>query len=125
MALNARFLQKSGTPAPASIAAVGVNSVAGAVIHVVLIAAFFALAGHDLTNAFKLPSGSKILLALAVIIAVISVVMTTRPGRRRKRRQLIPGARSAAGSVRQAAPRPAKEGLPIGGAAPNTPAPNT
>ena len=79
MALNARFLQKTGTGTPASVAAVGVNALAGAVMHVVMIVVFFALAGHDLTKAFKLPSGSKILLALAVIIAVIGAVLASRP----------------------------------------------
>ena len=117
MALNARFLQKSGTGTPASVAAVGVNSLAGAVMHLVLIVVFFALAGHDLTKAFKLPSGSKILLILAVIIAVIGVVLATRPGRRWTRKQLIPGARSAAGSLRQAAASPVKLGLLFGGSA--------
>jgi glycosyltransferase 2 family protein len=117
MALNARFLQKTGTPAPASVAAVGVNALAGAVMHVALIVVFFALAGHDLTRAFKLPSGSKILLALAVITAVIGVILATRPGRRWARRQLIPGARSAAGSLRQAAASPFKLSLLIGGSA--------
>jgi glycosyltransferase 2 family protein len=117
MALNARFLQKSGTSTPASVAAVGVNSLAGAVMHLVLIVVFFALAGHDLTKAFKLPSGSKILLILAVIIAVIGVVLATRPGRRWTRKQLIPGARSAAGSLRQAAASPVKLGMLVGGSA--------
>ncbi len=117
MALNARFLQKSGTSTPASVAAVGVNALAGAVMHVVLIVVFFALAGHDLTKAFKLPSGSKILLLLAVIIAVIGAVLATRPGRRWTRKQLIPGARSAAGSLRQAAASPVKLGLLFGGSA--------
>lgn len=117
MALNARFLHKSGTSTPASVAAVGVNALAGAVMHVVLIVVFFALAGHDLTKAFKLPSGSKILLALAVIIAVIGVVLATRPGRRWTRKQLIPGARAAAGSLRQAAASPVKLGLLFGGSA--------
>ena len=117
MALNARFLQNSGTSTPASIAAVGVNSLAGAVMHVLLIVVFFALAGHDLTKAFKLPSGSKILLALAVIIAVIGIVLATRPGRRWTRKQLVPGARSAAGSLRQAAASPVKLGLLFGGSA--------
>jgi len=115
MALNARFLQKSGTSTPASVAAVGVNALAGAIMHVVLIVVFFALAGHDLTKAFKLPSGSKILLALAVIIAVIGIVLATRPGRRWTRKQLIPGVRSAAGSLRQAAASPVKLGLLFGG----------
>ena len=117
MALNARFLQKSGTSTPASVAAVGVNSLAGAVMHLVLMVVFFALAGHDLTKAFKLPSGSKILLILAVIIAVIGVILATRPGRRWTRKQLIPGARSAAGSLRQAAASPVKLGLLVGGSA--------
>ena len=117
MALNARFLQKSGTSTPASVAAVGVNALAGAVMHIVLIVVFFALAGHDLTKAFKLPSASKILLILAVIIAVIGVVLATRPGRRWTRKQLIPGARSAAGSLRQAAASPVKLGLLFGGSA--------
>ena len=117
MALNARFLQKTGTGTPASVAAVGVNALAGAVMHLVLIVVFFALAGHDLTKAFKLPSGSKILLALAVIIAVIGVILATRPGRRWTRKQLIPGVRSAAGSLRQAAASPVKLGLLFGGSA--------
>jgi len=117
MALNARFLQKNGTSTPASVAAVGVNSLAGAVMHVVMIVVFFALAGHDLTKAFKLPSGSKSLLILAVIIALVGVVLATRPGRRWTRKQLIPGARSAAGSLRQAAASPAKLGLLFGGSA--------
>jgi undecaprenyl-diphosphatase len=117
MALNARFLQKSGTGTPASVAAVGVNSLAGALMHVMMIVVFFALAGHDLTKAFKLPSASKILLILAVILAVIGVVLATRPGRRWTRKQLIPGARSAAGSLRQAAASPVKLGLLFGGSA--------
>jgi uncharacterized membrane protein YbhN (UPF0104 family) len=117
MALNARFLQKTGTGTPASVAAVGVNALAGAVMHVVMIVVFFALAGHDLTKAFKLPSGSKILLILAVIIAIAGIVLATRPARRWTRKQLIPGARSAAGSLRQAAASPVKLGLLLGGSA--------
>ena len=117
MALNARFLKKSGTSTPASVAAVGVNSLAGAVMHMVLIVVFFTLAGHDLSKAFKLPSASKILLILAVILAVVGLVLATRPGRRWTRKQLIPGARSAAGSLRQAAASPVKLGLLFGGSA--------
>jgi uncharacterized protein (TIRG00374 family) len=117
MALNTRFLQKNGTSTPASVAAVGVNALAGAIMHIALIVVFFALAGHDLSQAFKLPSASKILLILAVIIAVIGVVLATRPGRRWTRKQLIPGVRSAAGSLRQAAASPVKLGLLFGGSA--------
>jgi glycosyltransferase 2 family protein len=117
MALNARFLQKAGSDPPASVAAVGVNSLAGAIMHLVLIVVFFVLAGHDLTKAFKLPSGTKILLILAVILAVLGIVLATRPGRRWTRKQLLPGLRSAADSLRRAAASPVKMGLLFGGSA--------
>jgi hypothetical protein len=62
MAPNARFLQKSGVDTSSGVAAVGVNSLAGAVVHLVLIVVFFTWAGRGLGKAFKLPSGSKLLL---------------------------------------------------------------
>ncbi len=117
MALNARFLQKAGSDAPASVAAVGVNSLAGAIMHLVLMVVFFVLAGHDLTKAFKLPSSSKILLILAVILAVVGIVLASRPGRRWARKQLLPGLRSAAASLRRVAASPVKMGLLFGGSA--------
>src|SRR5690348_4617223 len=56
MALNARYLQKSGVDTSAGVAAVGVNSLVGAIVHLVLLVAFFAWAGHGLSDAFKLRS---------------------------------------------------------------------
>ncbi len=109
------FLAGPGGPAPAGLRQG--SWLARAVMHGLLIVVFFALAGHDLAQAFKLPPASKILLALAVIIAVTGIVLATRPGRRWTRNQLIPGARSAAGSLRQAAASPVKLGLLFGGSA--------
>jgi undecaprenyl-diphosphatase len=117
MALNARFLQKAGSDAAGSVAAVGVNSLAGAIMHLVLIVVFFVLAGHDLTKAFKLPSSSKILLIIAVILAVIGIVLASRPGRRWARKTLVPGLRSAAVSLKRVAKSPVKLGLLFGGSA--------
>ena len=45
MALNARFLQKSGVQPAAGVAAVGVNAFVGAIAHLVLIVIFFVWAG--------------------------------------------------------------------------------
>ena len=77
---------------------------------------FFALAGHDLTKAFKLPCGSKILRILAVILAVVGLVLATGPA-----------ALGAAGSCARAAVRgqqvqagrrkPGQAGLLFGGSA--------
>jgi glycosyltransferase 2 family protein len=94
-----------------------VNSIAGAIMHLLLMVVFFVLAGHDLTKAFKLPSGSKILLIIAVIIAAVGIVLATRPGRRWAKKQLVPGLRSAASSLKRAAASPVKMGLLFGGSA--------
>ena len=117
MALNVRFLQKSGVDASAGVAAVGVNSLAGAVVHLVLIVVFFTWSGSGLGKAFKLPSSSKLLLILAVVMAVIGIVLATRPGRRFAVGKLIPGLRSAAASLQRVGQKPGKMLMLFGGSA--------
>ncbi len=117
MALNARYLQKSGVEGSVGISAVGVNSLAGAVVHMALIAVFFSWAGRSLAHAFKLPSASKLLLVLAVVLAVVGLVVATRPGRRLAVRKVIPGLKSAAASLRQVARTPDKMIMLFGGSA--------
>src|SRR5256885_12712056 len=108
MALTARYLQRSGVETSAGAAAVGVNSVAGAVVHLVLLVVFFTWSGHGLASAFKLPSSSKLLLILAIVLAVAGIVLATRPGRRLAAGKLIPGLRSAAVSLPRGARHPAE-----------------
>jgi uncharacterized protein (TIRG00374 family) len=115
MALNARYLQKSGVDTSAGIAAVGVNSLAGAVVHLILIVVFFTWSGSGLGKAFKLPSSSKLLLILAVIVAIIGIVLATRPGRRLASGKLIPGLRSAATSLQRVVQNPGKMTMLFGG----------
>ena len=117
MALNARFLQKSGVSPGAGVAAVGVNALMGAVAHLILLVIFFALAGHELAHAFKLPPASKLLLILAVVAALVGIVLATRRGRRIAATRLLPGLRSAAVSLRTVAASPVKLTLLVGGSA--------
>jgi len=117
MALNARYLQKCGVEPTAGVAAVGVNTVVGTAVHLAMLVAFFAWAGRGLSNAVKLPSGSKLLLILAVIVAIVGLVLATRPGRRLAADKLIPGVRSAATSLKEVARRPAKMIMLVGGSA--------
>jgi len=117
MALNARYLQKSGVEPSAGVAAVGVNSVAGAVVHLILMVVFFAWSGRALGQVFKLPSTSKLLAILAVILAVIGIVLASRPGRRFASGTLVPGLRSAAASLSRVAQNPGKMTMLVGGSA--------
>ena len=95
-------------------AAVGVNSLADAVVHLVLIVIFFAWSSRRLGQAFKLPSTSTLLAILAVILAVIGIVLATRPGRRFAKGTLVPGVRSAAASLSR---NPGKMTMLFGGSA--------
>jgi undecaprenyl-diphosphatase len=117
MALNARYLQKSGVEPAAGAAAVGVNSLAGAVVHLVLMVIFFAWSSRRLGQAFKLPSTSTLLAILAVILAVIGLVLATRPGRRFAKGTLVPWLRSAGASLSRVARNPGKMTMLFGGSA--------
>jgi glycosyltransferase 2 family protein len=117
MAANVRFLQKNGVQPAAAVSAVALNSIVGAVVHVVLIIVFFVWSGSDLANAFSLPSGSKILLILAVIAAAIGVLIITRWGRKTVLRPLAKGLRSAAANLAQVARSPSKLAMLFGGSA--------
>ena len=117
MALNARYLQKSGVSPAAGVAAVGASSVAGAIAHLVLIVIFFSWAGHALGQAFTLPSASKVLLILAVVAALVGIVLATRRGRRFAVTRLLKGVRSASASLKTVAASPVRMTMLLGGSA--------
>jgi glycosyltransferase 2 family protein len=117
MALNARFLKKSGVEPSAGVAAVGVNSVAGALVHLILMVVFFTWAGRGLAKAVRLPYSSKLLLILAVVAVIAGIVLATRPGRRFAAGKLIPGLRPAAASLKQVARNPGQMLMLFGGSA--------
>lgn len=120
MALNIRFLQKCGVDPPSAAAGVGLNSLAGGIVHVVLLVGFFTWTGTELGQAFTLPSSSTVLLALAVVVAVVGVVLATRWGRRTVIKRLTGGLRAAAADLRRVAHSPAKLGQLFGGSAATT-----
>ena len=117
MALNVRYLQKCGVEPSAGVAAVGVNALAGAIVHALLLVVFFSWAGRGLGRAFKLPSSSTLLVILAVVAAVAGLVMITRQGRRFAVRKLLPPVRSSLASLRRVARSPVRLALLFGGSA--------
>ena len=117
MALNVRFLQKAGVEPSPGVTAVGVNALAGLLVHAVLLVIFFTWAGQTMAHAFKLPSSSKLLVILSVAAAVIGSVMATRQGRRFAARKLLPPVRSSLASLLEVARSPAKLALLFGGSA--------
>jgi undecaprenyl-diphosphatase len=117
MALNVRYLQKCGVEPSAGVTAVGVNALAGAIVHAILLVAFFTWAGRGLGKAFKLPSSSTLLVILGVVAAVAGLVMITRQGRRFAVRRLLPPVRSSLASLGRVARSPVRLALLFGGSA--------
>jgi undecaprenyl-diphosphatase len=115
MVLNARFLEKSGVDAASSIAAVGLSSVAGLAVHLVMTVAFFIWSGSELGKAFSLPSTSTLLLVLAILSSAIGLLLATRWGRRKLLQPLVKGVRSAAGNLARVSRSPLKLALLFGG----------
>ena len=115
MALNVRFLQKSGIPPAGAVTGMGLNAVAGAIVHLVLLVAFFSWAGQAGGTASKLPAGSRILAILAVLLAVAGIFAATRRGRRLIKTRVFRFVKQSWSSIVRLAQRPAKLAALFGG----------
>jgi undecaprenyl-diphosphatase len=115
MALNLRFLQKAGVDSAQGVTGIGLNVAAGAIVHIVLLFAFLAWAGRSDSSAFKIPSTSRILVAIAVVLAVVGLVALTRWGRRILRTHVLKFLRNAWTSMAALARSPGKVALLFGG----------
>jgi uncharacterized protein (TIRG00374 family) len=98
MALNVRFMQKAGVPPAEAVTGMGLNVLAGAVVHVVLLVVFFAWAGQSGAG-FSVPSSSKLLVVIAVVLAVLGIVIATRKGRHLVRKHVLGGVKRALESI--------------------------
>ena len=116
MALNVRFLQKAGVEPSAGVAAVGVNALAGVLVHAALLVIFFtwpaeAWAGVQAAveqQAAGDPGGRG---------CGHRLIMATRQGRRFAARKLLPSLRSSLASLRRVARSPGRLALLFGGSA--------
>jgi undecaprenyl-diphosphatase len=82
MALNVRFMQKAGVEPAAAVTGMGLNVLAGGIVHIGLLFLFLAWAGRSEGGGFSIPSSSKLLVAIAVVLAVVGLLVATRWGRR-------------------------------------------
>lgn len=115
MALAGRFLQRNGlTPAEAS-ASVALNTVAGVVTHLLLMAGFFAWAGGGSVGGVSLPSVGTLLLVAGVAVALLGVALAVPAVRRTVIRPVIDGLRAAAGYLATVLRSPVRVAALLGG----------
>lgn len=89
MALNVRFMQKAGVEPTSAVTGMGLNVLAGGAVHVLLLVVFFAWAGQSGAGSFEIPLGSRALVVIAVVLALLGVVAATRRGRRLVKKHVV------------------------------------
>ncbi|MFJ6086715.1 flippase-like domain-containing protein [Streptomyces sp. NPDC092369] len=117
MALNLRYLQKTGIETGAATASVGLQSLAGAVSNTVVAAVFFAWAGrHHAGVHLDLPDSRYLLWALALVLAAGALLAFTPRGRRFLHEKVWPFLRAAGSTVAGIATEPSKVVVGVVGA---------
>ena len=117
MAANVRYLQKAGVDPAVAVAGVGVNNLAGVVMHVVLTAAFLTAAGRSGTNSLSLPSGQSLLAGLVIAFTVAGLVMVLPWGRAVFLKRVWPIVKKAGAGVASLVESPRRMAMLFGGAA--------
>ncbi|MEV0474955.1 lysylphosphatidylglycerol synthase transmembrane domain-containing protein, partial [Streptomyces prunicolor] len=117
MALNLRYLQKTGIETGAATASVGLQSLAGALSNTVVAAVFFGWAGRGHAGVHPdLSAGRYVLWAVALVLAAGGLLGFTPPGRRFLHDKVWPFLRAAGSTVAGLATEPAKVVVGVVGA---------
>jgi glycosyltransferase 2 family protein len=107
-AVNVRFLQKSGVETPVAVTGVALNSLAGVIVHMALLAAFLVAAGSSGLSAFHLPSSTVFIYITAAAVVGIGVFTALPPGRRLLTGKVWPAMKKAWAGLAELSRRPSK-----------------
>jgi len=111
--LNIRYLERAGLDRPAAVAAVAVNTAAGALVHVLGLLVAVALIGRAGVGAAHLPKAWPVLVALAAVLAAGGLLLWSPLGRQRLVAPTVRAGRELSGVLR----RPGKAAQLFGGSA--------
>ena len=92
----------------------GLNVIAGGIVHLLLLFVFFAWAGKG-NAGFKIPANSKTLVVIAVVLALAGIAIATRRGRKLIRKHVLGFLKQSAASIATLARSPTKLLLLFGG----------
>ena len=100
MALNLRFLQKSGVPTAVASTSIGLYSIVGGITHITLLVIFSVWAGKTVDLMEFLPSKAILLAAVGVVLGLIGVVAFVPKVRGFIAEKVRPEAKKAGANVR-------------------------
>lgn len=108
LALTARFLQKRGIDTATAVGAVGVDTIAGVIVHFTLTGLFVALAGSSGLKTFDLPSLVTIGLIAAGVLLVAAIGIAVPWTRALLMTRVLPATRRSLANVGEIARQPGK-----------------
>ena len=117
MALNVRFLRKSGVDGPVAASSVGLNAAAGLAVHVALLVVFFVWAGRSAVGSISLPSWPIVVVAAAAIALSAATAVTIPATRSLLATKLVPLLGRAFSGLAAVIRSPGKIALLLGGSA--------
>jgi undecaprenyl-diphosphatase len=112
LGLNQRFLQRQGLSAGEAGAALGLNGVAGVIVHLTALAVAGVLAGSSTSEHLPHPKHWELAAGVAVVLAVIGIVWRIP----RLQSHILPALRDAGRSLAAVAKRPRQAATLFGGA---------
>lgn len=106
MATNVRFLQKQDIPLTVAISAVGLNTVAGTIVHISMMLLFGVIASRSVD--VPLPDARTTAIVVVALILLSGLILLLPVGRRLTTRYLVPAIRAGASSIAAIARTPSK-----------------
>ncbi len=117
-ATNIRYFQRQGVATAISVSAVGINAVAGVIVHLLLTLGFLLLASENRgSNGVPIPSTRSLVLALAVAVGLIALSVVLPYSRRLLVGHVLPQLRTGWAAIREISRRPGRLALLFGGSA--------
>src|SRR5262249_29597891 len=109
MAVNARYLQRSGVDAAQATATVGLTSATEAIVNVLLILLFFTWQGRGASGiSLSFPSSTAFHVVIAVIAVAFVVFIITPRGRKLMTEKVVPFLRGVHTSLAEVAHSPTR-----------------
>ncbi len=115
MALNVRYLQRVGVDGAVATSSVGLDTVTGLVVHVVLLILFIGWAGSSTFGDVRLPDPRYFLYGLAVVVVLAAIALAFPSIRHLVSRKLFPILRRAFSGLLAVVTRPLKLVMLVGG----------
>lgn len=117
MALNLRFLQRSGVDPAVGTSGVGLDAAAGMVVHLALMVVFAVWAGRSAFDAIHVPDPQVLLYGLAAVAAVVVLAFAIGGIRHAVLERVVPVLKRSVHGLGQVLRSPTKIALLLGGSA--------